>query len=93
MPAATKSIALELLLRPAELEFGQRHHGPHSGIGWNLSPDLGLAFGGSVLAALHRWTEAGVYDQVHGILPRAWRRRTRSDWPRAAMNTAHIAAK
>ena len=42
---------------------------------------------------LERWTEAGVFDQVHQILLAKLNAVNQIDWSRAAMNGSHIDAK
>ncbi|GAA3950787.1 hypothetical protein GCM10022629_74170 [Amorphoplanes auranticolor] len=42
---------------------------------------------------LERWTEAGVFDQVHQILLAKLNAANRIDWTRAAMDGSHIDAK
>ena len=42
---------------------------------------------------LHRWTTAGVFDQLHQILLERLNAANRIDWSRAAMDGSHIDAK
>jgi Transposase DDE domain len=42
---------------------------------------------------LQRWTDAGVFDQVHQILLAKLNAANRIDWSRAAMDGSHIDAK
>src|SRR4051794_37832614 len=42
---------------------------------------------------LQRWTDAGVFDQVHQLLPARLNAAGRIDWSRAAVDGSHIDAK
>ena len=66
----------------------------HTGIGWeDLPQELGFGSGMTCWRRLHRWTEAGVFDQVHQILLEKLNAANRIDWSRAAMDGSHIDAK
>ena len=66
----------------------------HTGIGWeDLPQELGFGSGMTCWRRLHRWTEAGVFDQVHQILLAKLNAANRIDWTRAAMDGSHIDAK
>ena len=66
----------------------------HTGIGWeDLPQELGFGSGMTCWRRLERWTEAGVFDQVHRILLAKLNAANRIDWTRAAMDGSHIDAK
>ena len=66
----------------------------HTGIGWeDLPQELGFGSGMTCWRRLERWTEAGVFDQVHQILLAKLNAANRIDWSRAAMDGSHIDAK
>jgi transposase len=66
----------------------------HTGIGWeDLPQELGFGSGMTCWRRLQRWTEAGVFDQVHQILLAKLNAANRIDWTRAAMDGSHIDAK
>jgi transposase len=66
----------------------------HTGIGWeDLPQELGFGSGMTCWRRLQRWTEAGVFDQVHHILLVKLNAANRIDWSRAAMDGSHIDAK
>lgn len=66
----------------------------HTGIGWeDLPQELGFGSGMTCWRRLQRWTEAGVFDQVHQILLAKLNAANRIDWSRAAMDGSHIDAK
>jgi len=66
----------------------------HTGIGWeDLPQELGFGSGMTCWRRLQRWTEAGVFDQVHQILLDKLNAANRIDWSRAAMDGSHIDAK
>ena len=66
----------------------------HTGIGWeDLPQELGFGSGMTCWRRLQRWTEAGVFDQVHQILLARLNAANRIDWSRAAMDGSHIDAK
>jgi transposase len=66
----------------------------HTGIGWeDLPQELGFGSGMTCWRRLERWTEAGVFDQVHQILLAKLNAANRIDWTRAAMDGSHIDAK
>jgi transposase len=66
----------------------------HTGIGWeDLPQELGFGSGMTCWRRLQRWTEAGVFDQIHQILLAKLNAANRIDWSRAAMDGSHIDAK
>ena len=66
----------------------------HTGIGWeDLPQELGFGSGMTCWRRLERWTEVGVFDQVHQILLAKLNAANRIDWSRAAMDGSHIDAK
>lgn len=66
----------------------------HTGVGWeDLPQELGFGSGMTCWRRLQRWTEAGVFDQVHQILLARLNAANRIDWSRAAMDGSHIDAK
>jgi transposase len=66
----------------------------HTGIGWeDLPQELGFGSGMTCWRRLQRWTEAGVFDQVHQLLLVRLNAANRIDWSRAAMDGSHIDAK
>jgi transposase len=66
----------------------------HTGIGWeDLPQEVGFGSGMTCWRRLQRWTEAGVFDQVHHILLARLNAANRIDWTRAAMDGSHIDAK
>jgi transposase len=66
----------------------------HTGIGWeDLPQELGFGAGMTCWRRLQRWTEAGVFDQMHRILLAKLNAANRIDWSRAAMDGSHIDAK
>lgn len=66
----------------------------HTGIGWeDLPQELGFGSGMTCWRRLQRWTEAGVFDQVHQILLAKLNATNRIDWSRATMGDSHIDAK
>jgi transposase len=66
----------------------------HTGIGWeDLPQELGFGSGMTCWRRLKRWTDAGVFDQLHQILLARLNAANRIDWSRAAMDGSHIDAK
>jgi transposase len=66
----------------------------HTGIGWeDLPQELGFGSGMTCWRRLQRWTEAGVFDQLHQLLLARLNAAGRIDWSRAAMDGSHIDAK
>ena len=66
----------------------------HTGIGWeDLPRELGFGSGMTRWRRLARWSDAGVFDQVHQILLARLNAANRIDWSRAAMDGSHIDAK
>jgi transposase len=66
----------------------------YTGIGWeDLPQELGFGSGMTCWRRLQRWTEAGVFDQVHQMLLARLNAANRIDWSRAAMDGSHIHAK
>src|SRR3978361_2089257 len=57
----------------------------HTGIGWeDLPQELGFGSGMTCWRRLQRWTDAGVFDQVHQILPAKLKAANRIHWTREA---------
>jgi len=66
----------------------------HTGIGWeDLPQELGFGSGMTCWRRLQRWTDAGVFDQLHQILLAKRNAANRIDWSRAAMDGSPIDAK
>jgi transposase len=66
----------------------------HTGIGWeDLPQELGFGSGMTCWRRLQRWSDTGVFDQVHQILLARLNAANRIDWTRAAMDGSHIDAK
>jgi transposase len=66
----------------------------HTGIGWeDLPQELEFGSGMTCWRRLQRWTEAGVFDQIHQLLLARLNAANRIDWTRAAMDGSHIDAK
>src|SRR3954452_22685730 len=66
----------------------------HTGIGWeDLPQELGFGSGMTCWRRFQRWSDAGVFDQVHQILLARLNAANRIDWSRAAMDGSHIDAK
>lgn len=66
----------------------------HTGIGWeDLPQELGFGSGMTCWRRLKRWTDAGVFDQLHQVLLARLNAANRIDWSRAAMDGSHIDAK
>jgi transposase len=59
----------------------------HTGVGWEGRPQkLGFGCGMTCWRRLQRWTDAGVFDQVHQPLVASLNAANRIDWSRAAMD-------
>ena len=59
----------------------------HTGIGWeDLPQELGYGSGMTCWRRLERWTDAGVFDQLHQILLARLNAANRIDWSRAAVD-------
>lgn len=66
----------------------------HTGIGWeDLPAELGFGSGMTCWRRLRRWTDAGVFDQLHRILLAALHTAGAIDWSRAVADAAHLRAK
>jgi transposase len=66
----------------------------HTGIGWeDLPQELGFGSGMTCWRRLRRWTDAGVFDQLHRLLLAELNTAARIDWSRAAIDGSHIDAK
>jgi transposase len=66
----------------------------HTGIGWeDLPQEFGFGSGMTCWRRLKRWTDAGVFDQLHQVLLVKLNAANRMDWSRAAMDGSHIDAK
>jgi transposase len=65
-----------------------------TGMGWeDLPQELGFGSGITCWRRLKRWTDAGVFDQLHQILLARLNAANRIDWSRAAVDGSHIDAK
>jgi len=66
----------------------------YTGIGWeDLPQELGFGSGMTCWRRLKRWTEVGVFDQLHHPLLADLNAAGRIDWSRAVMDGSHIDAK
>ena len=66
----------------------------YTGIGWeDLPQELGFGSGMTCWRRLKRWTDAGVFDQLHHLLLAELNAAGRIDWSRAVMDGSHIDAK
>ena len=66
----------------------------YTGITWHqLPPELGFGSGQTCWRRLHRWSEAGVFDQLHRILLAELNAAGRIDWTRACVDGSHVRAK
>ena len=66
----------------------------YTGITWHqLPPELGFGSGQICWRRLHRWSEAGVFDQLHRILLAELNAAGRIDWTRACVDGSHVRAK
>jgi transposase len=66
----------------------------HTGIGWeDLPQELGFGSGMTCWRRLRRWTDAGIFDQLHRILLAALHAAGALDWSRAVADAAHLRAK
>ncbi len=66
----------------------------HTGIGWeDLPQELGFGSGMTCWRRLRRWTDAGVFDQLHRILLAALHAAGALDWSRAVADAAHLRVK
>ncbi|MCX4884029.1 transposase [Streptomyces sp. NBC_00847] len=65
-----------------------------TGITWQQLPaELGFGSGQTCWRRLCRWTEAGVFDQVHRILLAELHAARRIDWTRACVDFSRVRAK
>ncbi|MFD7731060.1 IS5 family transposase [Kitasatospora phosalacinea] len=65
-----------------------------TGTTWQqLPPELGFGSGQACWCRLCRWTEAGVFDQVHRTLLAELDAAGRIDWTRACVDASHVRAK
>ena len=63
-------------------------------IAWQLLPlELGFGSGQTCRRRLERWQQAGVFDQLHRILPAELNAAGELDWSRACVDGSHIRAK
>ena len=66
----------------------------HTGIGWeDLPQELGFGAGMTCWRRWRRWTDAGIFDQLHRILLAALHAAGALDWSRAVADAAHLRAK
>ncbi|GGT44391.1 hypothetical protein GCM10010271_55470 [Streptomyces kurssanovii] len=65
-----------------------------TGITWQqLPPEPGFGSGQTCWRRLCRWTEAGVFDQVHRVLLAELNAARRIDWTRACVDSSHVRAE
>ncbi|WP_311677836.1 IS5 family transposase [Phytomonospora endophytica] len=66
----------------------------HTGIGWeDLPQELGYGSGMTCWRRLKRWSDAGVFDQLHQVLLGELNAAGRIDWTRAVADGGHLRAK
>ena len=66
----------------------------HTSIGWeDLPQELGFGSGMTCWRRLRRWTDAGIFDQLHRILLAELNAARVIDWSRAVADAAHLRAK
>lgn len=66
----------------------------HTGIGWeDLPQELGFGSGMTCWRRIKRWTDAGVFDDLHQILLAQLNAANEIDWSRAVIDGSHIDAK
>jgi transposase len=66
----------------------------YTSIGWeDLPQELGFGSGMTCWRRLKRWSDAGVFDQLHRLLLAELNAAGRIDWSRAAVDGSHIDAK
>lgn len=65
----------------------------HTGIQWEYLPQqLGFGSGMTCSRRLAAWNEAGVWDQLHQLLPNKLRSKNQLDWSRAVIDSSHVRA-
>ncbi|MFD6742129.1 IS5 family transposase [Streptomyces anthocyanicus] len=65
----------------------------HTGIQWECLPqELGFGSGTTCWGRLAAWNEAGVWDQLHVLLPEKLRSKNWLDWERAVIDSSHVRA-
>ncbi|CAM5668776.1 hypothetical protein SATRM34S_07088 [Streptomyces atroolivaceus] len=53
----------------------------HTGIQWEYLPqELGFGSGMTCWRRLAAWNEAGIWDQLHALLPKKLRSKNQLDW-------------
>lgn len=66
----------------------------YTGIAWrHLPPELGFGSGVTCWRRFRRWTEAGVWNQLHRIMLAELHRAGRIDWSTACLDASHLKAK
>lgn len=66
----------------------------HNDIAWQLLPlALGFGAGQTCWRRLERWQQAGVFGQLHRILPARLHAAGELDWSRACVDGSHVRAK
>nr|WP_296067991.1 IS5 family transposase [uncultured Actinoplanes sp.] len=66
----------------------------YTGIGWeDLPQELGFGSGMTCWRRIKRWTDAGVFDDLHQILLAQLNAANEIDWSRAVIDGSHIDAK
>ncbi|ROQ68378.1 putative transposase of IS4/5 family DUF4096 [Streptomyces sp. 840.1] len=65
----------------------------HTGIQWEYLPqELGFGSGMTCWRRLRDWNEAGVWQQLHEVLPAELNAAARLDWSRAVADSSHASA-
>jgi transposase len=66
----------------------------HTGIAWRHLPlELGFGSGSTCYRRLVEWQEAGVWEQLHGLLLAELRAAGEIEWSRAVADSSHVQAK
>jgi len=66
----------------------------HTGIAWrHLPPQLGFGSGITCWRRLEEWQQAGVWDELHGLLLARLRAAGQIDFSRALVDSSHVQAK
>src|ERR1043165_6482743 len=66
----------------------------HTGIGWeDLPQELGYGSGMTCWHRLKRWSDAGVFEELHQLLLAELNAAGRIDWTRAVADAGHLRAK
>lgn len=65
----------------------------HTGIAWEFLPqELGFGSGMTCWRRLPEWHEAGVWEQLHRVLPAELHAAGKLDWSRAVIDGSHVRA-